>query len=139
MPALKRILVVEDDPDDEHLILMALDPGAVRCEVEVARDGQQALDLLLGERPLRPDVVLLDLHLPKVDGLEVLRRLRSDPRTRLTPVVILTSSDETKDRQAGYGLGANSYVCKPVDFARFAEAVRRLGFYWVLVNRCAWD
>jgi two-component system response regulator len=141
MSGKKVILMVEDNPDDEELIRMALDKGKITNEIVVARDGQEALDRLFGGagsvkklRPL-PTVVLLDLHLPKVDGLEVLKRIRSQEETRLLPVVILTSSDEEKDRVRGYGLGANSYVCKPVDFKAFADAVQELGLYWLILNR----
>ncbi len=137
----KTILLVEDNPDDELLTLRALKKNNVFNRVVVARDGAQALDYLFGEgayegRDVRdiPRVVLLDLKLPKVDGLEVLRRLRADERTRLLPVVILTSSREQQDLLDGYGYGANSYVRKPVDFARFVEAVRQLGLYWLLLN-----
>lgn len=132
----KTILLVEDNDDDEELILMSLRRSNIGNEVAVARDGQEALDKLLGG-PLAPPpvLVLLDLHLPKVDGLEVLRRLRADARTRVLPVVILTSSDEEKDRLKSYALGANSYVCKPVDFGEFAAAVKELGLYWLILNR----
>ncbi len=129
------ILLVEDNADDEALVLMSLAKSKITNEVVVARDGAEALERLLGKDPVRPAVVLLDLHLPKIDGLEVLRRIRADERTKLLPVVILTSSDEEKDRVRGYGLGCNSYVCKPVDFKDFAEAVRELGLYWLLLNR----
>ena len=132
------ILLVEDNPDDEALTLRALRKANVGNDIVVARDGAEALDRLLGgdaaSRGL-PQVVLLDLKLPKVDGLEVLRRLRADDRTKILPVVILTSSNEEQDRVAGYQLGANSYVRKPVDFAQFAEAVRQLGLYWLLLNQ----
>lgn len=139
--AANPILLVEDNPDDEALTLRALKKNKITNEVVVARDGAEALDLFFGPgenpggdgHPL-PQMVLLDLKLPKLDGLEVLRRLRADPRTRLLPVVILTSSREEKDLVEGYGLGANSYVRKPVDFARFVEAVRELGLYWLLLN-----
>jgi two-component system, response regulator len=135
------ILLVEDNPDDEALTTRALRKANLRNEVVVARDGVEALDYLFGtgshtgrdERRL-PQVVLLDIKLPKIDGLEVLRRVRSDPRTALLPVVILTSSSEEQDIVEGYRLGANSYVRKPVDFGHFADAVRQLGLYWVLVN-----
>lgn len=142
----KSILLVEDNPDDEELTLMALRKHHIANEVVVARDGAQALDILFGAAPAAapagarpepgelPEVVLLDLKLPKVDGLEVLRRVRADPRTRLLPVVILTSSAEDADRLAGYALGANSYVQKPVDFVEFADAVRQLGLYWLVLN-----
>jgi two-component system response regulator len=134
----KTILLVEDTADDEKLILMSLKRNKIGNEVIVARDGQQALDHLLGagrgEQDL-PMVVLLDLKLPKVDGLEVLQRIRADDRTKLLPVVVLTSSDEEKDRIESYGLGANSYVRKPVNFDEFSEAVRQLGLYWFILNR----
>src|SRR5579864_5069723 len=136
----KVILLVEDNADDELLTLRALKKNNIKNEVVVARDGKQALDYLLGDgdaspaRGALPQVALLDLKLPKVDGLEVLRRLRADPRTKLLPVVILTSSNEERDRAKGYDLGANSYVRKPVDFGQFTEAVRQLGLYWLLLN-----
>lgn len=135
------ILLVEDNPDDVELTLRALRANQIMNEVVVARDGVQALDYLFGEgeyadRDLEvmPQVTLLDLKLPKIDGLEVLRRLREDERTRHLPVVILTSSKEQVDIAKGYGLGANSYVQKPVDFSEFREAVRQLGLYWLLLN-----
>jgi CheY-like chemotaxis protein len=135
------ILLVEDNADDEALTLRALRRANVRNEVVVARDGVEALDYLFsasphggGDTPVLPRVVLLDLKLPRIDGLEVLRRLRADDRTKLLPVVILTSSNEEEDRIAGYRFGANSYVRKPVDFGQFAEAVRQLGLYWLLLN-----
>ncbi|MFI5361024.1 MAG: response regulator [Elusimicrobiota bacterium] len=137
----KEILLVEDNPDDEQLILMSLKKSGVGNDVAVAHDGQEALDLLFGKSAAPgetmtrlPVVVLLDLHLPKIDGLEVLQRIRADARTKLLPVVILTSSNEERDRVESYSLGANSYVCKPVDFGAFADAVKRLGLYWVLIN-----
>lgn len=137
----KTILLVEDNPDDEALVLRVLRQHNLTNEIVVAHDGVEALDYLFGTgahagRDLRqpPQVVLLDLKLPKVDGLEVLRRLRADPRTRLQAVVILTSSKEENDRMNGYALGANSYVRKPVDFNQFTEAVRQLGLYWLLLN-----
>src|SRR5262245_10480072 len=137
----KVILLVEDNPKDEALTLRALQKNNIRNEVFVARDGAAALDYLhacvagAGDDgvPL-PQLVLLDLKLPKIDGLEVLRRIRADERTRLLPVVILTSSTEEKDMLEGYGRGANSYVRKPVDFVEFAEAVRQLGLYWLIIN-----
>jgi two-component system response regulator len=139
-----QILLVEDNPDDEELTLRALRKNKIQNEVIVARDGVEALDYLFGEGTytgrdltIMPHVVLLDLKLPKVSGLDVLRRVREDPRTRLQPVVILTSSLEDEDRIAGYGLGANSYVRKPVDFAQFLEAVRQLGLYWLILNEPA--
>jgi two-component system response regulator len=136
----KVILLVEDNPDDEELTLRALQRNNIRNDVVVARDGAEALDLLFakgshaGQPPVQPTVVLLDLKLPKIDGLEVLRRIRADERTRLFPVVILTSSREEQDLIAGYEGGANSYVRKPVDFGKFVEAVRHLGLYWLVIN-----
>jgi two-component system, response regulator len=137
----KVILLVEDNPDDEALTLRALRKNNISNEVVVAHDGVEALDYLFGtgahqgrDTRILPQVALLDLKLPKVDGLEVLRRLRADPRTKLLPVVILTSSNEERDRAKGYDLGANSYVRKPVDFGQFTEAVRQLGLYWLLLN-----
>jgi two-component system response regulator len=140
--ASKVILVVDDDPDDVELMLRAFRADPLVHEIIVACDGREALDYLhgtgahAGRHPEHlPQVVLLDLNLPVLDGLEVLRRIRADPRTRHLPVVILTSSDEDSDKFAGYGLGANSYVRKPVDFRQFSEAVKRLGLYWMLVNQ----
>jgi two-component system response regulator len=137
----KIILLVEDNPDDEALTLRALRNNNITNEVIVAHDGVEALDYLFGTGPhaardtsVVPEVVLLDLKLPKIDGLEVLRRIRADGRTRLLPVVILTSSVEEQDRLQGYGLGANSYVRKPVSFGQFVDAVRQLGLYWLLLN-----
>ncbi len=137
----KIILLVEDNPDDEKLTLRALQKNKISNEVVVARDGVEALDYLLGNESHRgnnlkplPQVVLLDLKLPRLDGLEVLRRLRAHERTKLLPVVILTSSNEEQDRISGYGLGANSYVRKPVDFNQFIEAARQLGLYWLVLN-----
>jgi two-component system response regulator len=136
------ILLVEDNPDDEALTVRALKKSNVVNEIIVARDGIQALHYLFGEgahagrdTTEMPQVVLLDLKLPKVDGLEVLRRLRADERTRLLPVVILTSSNEENDRVKGYGLGANSYVRKPVDFDAFVTAAAQLGLYWLVLNQ----
>src|SRR6266568_4221388 len=138
----KVILLVEDNADDELLTLRALKKNNISNEVVVARDGVQALDYLFGTgiyagRTLdaMPQVVLLDLKLPKLDGLEVLRRVRADDRTKLLPIVILTSSNEEQDLLAGYSCGTNSYVRKPVDFARFTEAVRQLGLYWLVINQ----
>lgn len=141
MPTNNVILLVEDNPDDEALTLRALKKVKLMNEVRVARDGVEALDILTGtgtcagKPPLSPQVVLLDLKLPKVDGLEVLRRLRADPLTRRQPVVILTSSREEKDLVESYELGANSYVRKPVDFNQFVEAVNQLGLYWLVLNQ----
>lgn len=137
----KTILLVEDNPDDEALTLHALQTNNIRNEVVVARDGVEALDYLFGEgnhagRDVRdrPAVVLLDLKLPKVDGLEVLERIRADERTRMLPVVILTSSREEQDLVNSYSLGCNSYVRKPVDFDEFMQAASQLGLYWLLLN-----
>jgi two-component system response regulator len=137
----KTILLVEDNPDDEALTLRALAHNNILNEVVVMRDGAEALDFLLGQgahsgRDTRrlPEVLLLDLKLPKIDGLEVLRRLRSEPLTKRLPVVILTSSNEERDIISGYDLGANSYIRKPVDFNQFMEAVRQLGLYWLVLN-----
>lgn len=134
------ILLVEDNPDDELLTVRALNKGHVRNEIFVVRDGQEALDYLFCEgtykdRPeVFPQVVLLDLKLPKVDGLEVLRRIREKPETKTLPVVILTSSREEKDLSAGYAGGANSYIVKPVDMDQFIEAVQHLQLYWLVLN-----
>ena len=133
----KTILLVEDNPDDEALTLRALKKNNIFNEVTVARDGQEALDYFFGEgaseRPA-PTLMLLDLKLPRIDGLEVLRRIRADPRTCLQPIVILTSSREEQDIVNGYSLGANSYIRKPVDFSQFMEAIRQLGLYWLVLN-----
>ena len=136
----KVIIIVEDNADDEALTLRALRRANVGNEIVVLRDGAEVLDYLFGTgawtgtTPALPQVVLLDLKLPKIDGLEVLRRIRAHRRTQLLPVVILTSSNEERDRIEGYRLGANSYVRKPVEFGAFAEAVRTLGLYWMLLN-----
>ncbi len=133
------ILLVEDNPDDEALTLRALEKNKITNKVVVAHDGAEALDYLFGTgkqngHAIMPHVILLDLKLPKIDGLEVLRRIRADQRTKLLPLVILTSSNEERDRLQGYDFGANSYVRKPVDFVQFTEAVRQLGLYWLLLN-----
>jgi two-component system, response regulator len=140
----KVILLVEDNPDDEALTLRAFVKSNIANQVVVARDGVEALDFLFGTgayagRDLRvqPQVFMLDLKLPKLDGLEVLRRMRADDRTTLLPVVILTSSKEEQDIIQSYRLGANSYICKPVDFLQFIEAVRQLGLYWLVLNEAA--
>jgi len=138
------ILLVEDNRDDEELTLRALAKSQITNKVVVARDGVEALDWLFrrGQYATRsedevPQVVLLDLKLPKIDGLEVLQELRKNEATKLTPVVILTSSIEEQDLVRGYGLGANSYIRKPVDFTQFVEAVRQLGLYWLVLNEPA--
>ena len=139
----KCILLVEDNPDDEALTLRALKKNNILNEVFIARDGVAAIDFLLGtggsagSKPVLPQLVLLDLKLPKLDGLDVLRRIRAEPTTRLLPVVVLTSSKEDRDLVESYSLGANSYVRKPVDFTQFSEAVRNLGLYWLVLNETA--
>ncbi len=141
MESGKKILLVEDNPDDEALALRALKKNKIANDVVVARDGAEALDYLFGtgeysdrDTSQMPQIVLLDLKLPKVDGLEVLRQIRADDRTKLLPVAILTSSKEEKDLMEGYRLGANSYIRKPVDFNQFSESVRQLGLYWLVLN-----
>ena len=135
------ILLVEDNPDDAELAMRAFAKSASRYDLVLARDGVEALDYLLGtgphaaDPPPAPDLVLLDLKLPRVDGLEVLRRLRGEERTRHLPVVVLTSSEREQDIVSSYELGANSYVRKPVDFAEFVEAVKVLGIYWLMMNQ----
>jgi two-component system response regulator len=138
------IMLVEDNSDDEALTLRALKRNNIHNDVVVARDGVEALDYLFGtgahakrDLALMPQLILLDLKLPRIDGLQVLQRLRADSRTRLLPVVILTSSKEQQDLIEGYSLGANSYVRKPVDFGQFIEAVRQLGLYWLILNEAA--
>lgn len=133
--ATSLIVLVEDNPDDEALTLRALKKHRVANDIVVLRDGAEALDYLLGETTALPDLVLLDLKLPKIDGLEVLRRLRDSPRTSLLPIVILTSSIEDRDLLEGYRRRANSYIRKPVDFEQFSEAVRQLGLYWLVLNQ----
>ena len=129
----RPIFLVEDNPDDERLTLRALKRGHITNPIQVARDGEEALAAIFSTERL-PAVVLLDLKLPKVDGLEVLSRLRKNERTRYLPVVILTSSNEQRDIVESYNLGANSYVRKPVDFKQFTHAVSQLGLYWALIN-----
>jgi CheY-like chemotaxis protein len=140
----KVILLVEDNPDDEALTIRALKKNNIQNEVVVARDGVEALDYLFctgayadRDGSLLPSVTLLDLKLPKIDGMEVLKRVRANERTKFLPVVILTSSREDQDLINGYKLGANSYIRKPVDFTQFIEAVRQLGLYWLLLNEAA--
>lgn len=142
MKNAKAILLVEDNPQDEMLIVRALRNINLANQLDVARDGQQALDYLFQEGEFAgragadlPAVVLLDINLPRVNGLEVLRQLRADPRTHLLPVAILTSSDEERDRLRSYENGANSFVRKPLEFAEFAETVARMGIYWLVVNK----
>jgi len=130
----RKILLIEDNEDDEKLTLRALKKNNIANPVVVARDGAEALELLIGDGAETFGLVLLDLRLPKVPGLEVLARIRSDPRTKLVPVVILTSSKEESDLVQGYSLGANSYIRKPVDFHKFIDAVAQLGLYWLVLN-----
>jgi two-component system response regulator len=135
-----EILLVEDDPNDVELTMHAFDKYRLSNHVDVVRDGQEALDYLFrngayaNRPPVNPRLVLLDVKLPKLNGLEVLARIRDDPRTKGVPVVMLTSSREDRDINQGYALGINSYIVKPVDFAQFAEAVRTLGMYWLVLN-----
>lgn len=142
MDTIKSILLVEDNEDDEELTLRSLRKGKVANEVAVARDGSEALDYLFCEgkyvdrdKSKMPSVVLLDLKLPKLNGIDVLKRMRADPRTQLIPVVVLTSSSEDEDMLQSYRNGANSYVRKPVEFGAFADAVSNLGLYWMLLNQ----
>jgi len=136
------ILLVEDNPDDEALTLRALQKNNIINEVVVARDGAEALDFLFGtgayadrDLALMPEVILLDINLPKINGLEVLEKIRANERTRLLPVVILTTSNEEQDKIKSYTLGANSFIRKPVDFQQFSEAIRQLGVYWLVLNQ----
>lgn len=143
MSDIVQILLVEDNPNDVELTLRALKKShRLTNNIEVARDGAEALDFLFctGAYAQRdpedgPQVILLDLELPKVDGMEVLRRVKADPRTRMIPVVVLTSSRQDRDIIESYQLGVNSYITKPVDFEQFTQAVQQLGFYWLLLNQ----
>jgi two-component system response regulator len=137
-----EILLVEDNPNDLELALRALTKAKISNRIQIARDGEEALQFVFGEGPFAgrqlsdgPQVILLDLKLPKIDGLEVLKRIKSDPRTRKIPVVILTSSKEQRDVVESYDLGVNSYIVKPVNFEQFTKAVGDLGFYWLLLNQ----
>jgi two-component system, response regulator len=139
---IEEILLVEDSPHDIELALHALREGHIANHVTVVRDGAEALDFLFANGQYahrdvarRPKVILLDLKLPKVDGLEVLRRVKADPRTRATPVVMLTSSSQDRDIVESYHLGVNSYIVKPVDFEQFTHAMRQVGLYWLLLNQ----
>lgn len=138
---MRSLLLVEDNPDDELLTVRALKRNNILNEIVVARDGVEALDYLFGtgayagrDMAVMPQIILLDLKLPKIDGLEVLKRLRADERTHLIPVIILTSSKEETDLVRGYSLGANSYIRKPVDFEQFVQAVQQLKLYWLVLN-----
>ena len=130
------ILLVEDNPDDEMLTLRALGKNNIENRVVVARDGAEALDVVFGSegQKILPSLILLDLRLPKLDGLEVLSRLRSDPKTKLVPVVVFTSSDEEQDIIRSFTLGANSYIRKPIDFNQYSEAIRQTANYWLKLN-----
>lgn len=137
----KIILLIEDNPDDEILVIRALKKNRILNEIVVVRDGAEALDYLFGtgsytERDIdvMPQVILLDLKLPKIDGLEVLRRIKENERTKMLPVVVITSSTEERDLIESYSLGANSYIQKPVDYYQFTEAVKQLGLYWLVLN-----
>jgi two-component system response regulator len=137
----KSILLVEDNPNDEMLTIRALKKNNILNEIIVARDGKQALDYLFAEGEhegrdleINPEVILLDLKLPKIDGLQVLKRIKSDKRTKLLPVVVLTTSNEDQDLLSSYELGANSYIRKPVDFDQFIKAIGQLGLYWLVLN-----
>lgn len=137
----KHILLVEDNPDDVELTVRALAKSHVANSLDLASDGVEALEYLAGtgkfagrDPDVLPQVILLDLKMPRMDGLEVLRRIRADEKTRLLPVVVLTTSSEERDRVESYKLGANSYIRKPVDFVQFAESVRQLGLYWLVLN-----
>ena len=132
---MPTILLVEDNPDDEELTRIAFEESNLANQLVVAHDGVEALEYLLDPKRPLPQMVLLDLKLPKLNGLEVLRRLRADERTKFLPIVILTSSDEERDRTQSYGFGANSYVRKPMDFQQFQRAVSELGLYWLDVNQ----
>ena len=141
-PNSVELMLVEDNPQDLELALLALREANPLARIHVARDGAEALDFIFCEGPYAgrriadmPKVILLDLKLPKVDGLDVLKRIKGDPRTRLIPIVVLTSSKEQKDVVESYKLGVNSYIVKPVNFERFTESVRNLGLYWQILNQ----
>ncbi len=134
----KKILLVEDNPDDELLTVRALMKNHLTNSIDVARDGQEALDYLFKDRSTRaemPALIILDIKLPKIDGLEVLRRVRAHDNTRYIPVVIMTSSDQEEDILTSYGLGANSFIRKPIDFTKFVEVASNIGIYWLMINQ----
>ncbi len=138
----KLILIVEDNADDEKLTIRALEKSNILNEIVITRDGQEALDYLLcqgdykdRDPKIMPEMILLDLKLPKIDGLEVLEKIRQNEKTSLLPVVILTTSKEESDLIRSYKLGANSFICKPVDFSQFSEAIKQLGLYWLVLNQ----
>ena len=136
-----EVLLVEDSPEDRELALLSFQRNRLANNIQIARDGEEALDILFGRgehanAPLsKPKVILLDIKLPKVDGLEVLRAIKADERTRMIPVVVMTSSAEQKDMVESYKLGVNSYVQKPVDFSKFQDVMKQLGFYWLAINK----
>lgn len=132
----RSILLVEDDPDHEMLTIRALKKTNLNYEVRVAHDGEEAISMLFGPDAIKPRVTFLDLKLPKVEGIEVLRRIRESDATRMLPVVVLTSSDEESDLIRSYQMGVNSYIRKPVDFHDFAEATQQLSRYWLVLNEC---
>ena len=134
----KKILLVEDNPDDELLTVRALKKNHLTNSIDVARDGQEALDYLFKDHQTRgtlPALIILDIKLPKIDGLEVLRRIRADENTKYVPVVMMTSSDQEEDILASYGLGANSFIRKPIDFMNFVEVASNIGIYWLIINQ----
>lgn len=132
----KKILLVEDNADDEMLTIRALKKNNIANDIIVARDGAEAIDVLFNtdEKNISLAIIILDLNLPKIDGLEVLKRIKTDVRTKFIPVVVLTSSDEESDMQKSYSLGANSYIRKPVDFSKFVEVAANIGLYWLVLN-----
>jgi two-component system response regulator len=136
MPQTSTLLIVEDNPDDIELTLLAFEQTGIQDHVVIARDGVEAINYLFAENRLEPlpDLVLLDLQLPKINGLEVLRQIRANPRTKLLPIVILTTSHEESDLIQGYGLGCNSYIRKPVDYDQFVNVIQQMGLYWLVLN-----
>ncbi|MGM3306911.1 response regulator [Anabaena sp. WFMT] len=137
MTTKNTLLIIEDNPDDIELTLLAFEQTGLQENVVIARDGDEAINYLFADNNTSeslPDLILLDLQLPRINGLEVLRRIRADSRTRLLPIVILTTSNEESDRLQGYGLGCNSYIRKPVDYDQFVGVIRQLGMYWLVLN-----